>query len=618
MYSSAATALAALVLLVAPTTAHSWVEEMDVIDPKTGTFTGTPGYCRNNTKRTAPGFSDPLMVHILPSAGQPAIEERDTIPALDTTGIYPNDTMCKRSQQAQYQSNGSPRLQASPGDLVALRYQENGHVTIPSNQPGKQLNRGTVYIYGTTQPATPELFLNVFGQWNENSTGGDKRGVLLATQSFDDGYCYQVNGGNISTHRQAQFPHTPNQLMGANLWCQNDIALPTDIPTGKPYTLYWVWDWPTEPGVDPNLPKGKAELYSTCMDLDIVAQPGSKRRVKARQAPSPASQSALDHLNSAAIPAYVSSLTASPVPAGASQAVSAPDSAASPYVSSLTASAAPAGPSPTVSAQVSPASPESTITPSASPSVVANPANPAAQVIDYNSMTNAGEASYIENAVSAAIVAEAPKVPLTVTVDIVESVISPTAPGAAGAAAATQPASAPASTPVASPAYVAPASAPVASPAYVAPASSPAASPASMAPAATQAASPASASTPPTASTPTPAQAPANAVSSMPPDSLEINPPILSASPSTSTTVSLQGLSGTATPVAASPAVAATSVLAAGASKSPVIASGPATNSTAPVMASGSSQNGTVAAKGQRGCSATTCKSKRQSKIFGK
>lgn len=572
MYSSAAAALAALVLLVAPTTAHSWVEEMDVIDPKTGLFTGTPGYCRNNTKRTAPNFSDPLMVHILPSLGQPAIEERDTIPALDTTGVYPNDTMCKRTQDAQYQADGSPRLQAAPGDLVALRYQENGHVTLPQNQPGKPLNRGLVYIYGTTQPKFPERFLDVFGQWNAEGSGGDRRGKLLATQPFDDGYCYQINGGNISTHRQAQFPHTANQLMGTNLWCQNDIALPTDIPTGVPYVLYWVWDWPTSMYGDPNLPKGKAELYTSCMDVDIVAKQGSKRRVKARQASSPASSSAADHLNSAAIPAYVSSLTASPAAAGASPAVSAQ------------ASPAPAGASSAVSAVSAQASPA-----------------------DYNSTTNAGMASYIENAVSAAIVAEAPKVPLTVTVDIVESTVSPMT---AGAAAATQPAAAPASAPAASPAYVAPAANQAASPA-AAPASTPAASPASISPAATQPASPAPASAPPTATISTPAQAPAAAPSSMPPKSLDINPPILSASPSTPTSASTPGFSGTATPVVASPAVAATSVVAA------KIASGAATNSSSPVMASGASQNGTTAAKGQRGCTATTCKSKRQSKIFG-
>ena len=110
---------------------------------------------------------------------------------------------------------------------------------LPANQPGKPANRGLVYIYGTTQPKFPELFLDVFGQWNANGTGGDKRGRLLATQAFDDGYCYQVNGGNISISRQAQYPHTANQLMGTNLWCQNDIALPTDVTINEPYTLYW-------------------------------------------------------------------------------------------------------------------------------------------------------------------------------------------------------------------------------------------------------------------------------------------------------------------------------------------------------------------------------------------
>ena len=517
MYSSAAAALVALLLAV-PITAHSWVEELDVIDPKSGTFTGTPGYCRNNSQRTVPNFTDLLMVHILPAQGQPAIEERDTIPALDTTGIEPNDTMCKQTQQAQFQSSGSPRLQAAPGSLVSLRYQENGHVTLPQNQPGKPSNRGLVYIYGTTQPKFPELFLDVFGQWTADGTGGDKRGRLLATQPFDDGHCYQVNSGEISTNRQAQYPHTADQLMGANLWCQNNILLGADVPTGT-YTLYWVWDWPTEAGVDPNLPKGKAEIYTTCMDLDVVAKPGSKRRVKARQQPSPASAAAMN-LNSAAIPAYVSSLTASPAPAGAS---------------------------PAVAAQA----------PAASPNSI--PTSPTASVDSNSIMNTAGVASYIENAVSAAIMAQVPK---TITVDVVESVVSPMP---AANAAATQAASSPAAT-------AAPNSA--------------AAPAANNAPAANQAASQAAPST----ATPAPASAPVP--SSMPPTSLDINPPILSGSS--------PAFSGTA-----SPALRATSVAAAGAPAS----------SPAPVIASGASQNGTAAAK--RGCDARTCKSKRQSRIFG-
>lgn len=533
MHPSTAAALAALALLVTPAIAHSWVEELDVIDPKSGTFTGTPGYCRNNTKRTAPGFSDPLMVHILPTQGQPEIEQRDTNPATDITGVNHNDPMCKHSQQTAYQADGSPRLQAAPGALVSLRYAENGHVTLPNNQPGKPPNRGTVYVYGTTQPKSPELFLDVFGQWNADGTGGDGRGRLLVTQPYDDGRCYQVNGANISTSRQAQYPHTPDKLTGSDLFCQNNIALPTDIPTGKPYTIYWVWDWPTEPNVDPNLPKGKAELYTTCMDVDIVAKPASKRRIKARQAPSP---SASTNLNQAAIPQYVSSLTASPAPAGAS---------------------------PVVSAQASSPSPNTT------------PTTPAAQAAGSNSMTSAGLAAYIETAVSAAIAGQIPKAPITVTVDIVGAG-APSPMTAGTVVPVTQAAAAPAA---------------------------PSAAAVNNAPAANQAPAP-------TPSTSTPAQ---SSAPSMSPKSLDINAPILSASASTS---SAPAFSGTASPIVASPVVASPVVA------SPVVAS-PIVASPAPAgSASGASQNGTAVAAGgggksKRQCGAKTCKSKRQSKIFG-
>lgn len=153
-----------------------------------GSFTGNPGYARNNTMRTVPGFSDLLMVHILPGQGQPSIEERQAPAASaatpststatafsDTMSILPTDPMCKKTQQTMKQSNGSPRLQAAPGDNIALRYQENGHVTLPQNQPGKPANRGMIYIYGTTQPKTDENFLDVFKQWTSDGTGGDKR-----------------------------------------------------------------------------------------------------------------------------------------------------------------------------------------------------------------------------------------------------------------------------------------------------------------------------------------------------------------------------------------------------------------------------------------------------------
>lgn len=243
--------------LASTVTAHSWIEQLVVIDSN-GTMTGAPGFARGNVLRSSPGFSDPTMVNLIPPDGR------------QINQIFPTDLMCKSTQTVQNQTQGSPRLQASAGDNIALRYQENGHVTLPQNQPGKPDNRGTIFVYGTTQPQENDAFLSIHRVWNAAGTGGDRRGVLLSTQNFDDSQCYQVNGGQISQTRQKQFPHVANQLMGADIWCQQDIQIPATAPTGKPYTLYWVWDWPTLPGT-PGFPEGKQEIYTTCMDVDVTA-----------------------------------------------------------------------------------------------------------------------------------------------------------------------------------------------------------------------------------------------------------------------------------------------------------------------------------------------------------
>ncbi len=196
-----------------------------------GTMVGQPGFARGNVLRSTPGFGDPAMVNLLPYGGSDRA----------VNDIRANDLMCKSTQTSQSQTNGSPRLQAPAGAAIALRYQENGHVTLPQNQPGKPDNRGTVYVYGTTQSSADDSFLAIHRQWTADGKGGDGRGVLLSTQNFDDGQCYQVNGGLISQQRQQQFSHTASPTTGGDLWCQQDIALPTDLPANKAYTLYWVW-----------------------------------------------------------------------------------------------------------------------------------------------------------------------------------------------------------------------------------------------------------------------------------------------------------------------------------------------------------------------------------------
>ncbi|KAB8256751.1 hypothetical protein BDV32DRAFT_128634 [Aspergillus pseudonomiae] len=288
--------LLSLLFLTSTVVAHSWVEQLMVIAPN-GTFVGSPGYSRRNVLRSDPGYSDTKMQYLVPE---------------DRNELLPTDLLCKNTQQQQVQSEGSPRLQASAGAAIALRYQENGHVTQPGNQPGKPENRGTVYVYGTTKPKEDEKIMDVHKVWNKEGTGGDKRGVLLATRNFDDGRCYQVNGDSISKQRQSKFPHTADQLMGVNLWCQSDIALPSNAPPGKPYTLYWVWDWPTHPDVDPNLPKGKQEIYTSCIDVDVVANAGAQSHVAASYVND-------QSLNNAAIPAQLADIFGAGASSGSAQ-----------------------------------------------------------------------------------------------------------------------------------------------------------------------------------------------------------------------------------------------------------------------------------------------------------
>ncbi|KAL9035381.1 MAG: hypothetical protein Q9180_004893 [Flavoplaca navasiana] len=360
-------ALVAASLLVS-VTAHSWVEDINVI-AQNGTFVGEPGYPRANAKR-GPGVNpDKAMVHLLPPNGRPTGNK-----------ILDSDPMCMQSQQQPKQSNDSPMLKAAAGDMIAVRYQENGHVTLPQNQPGKAPNRGTVYIYGTTDPKPDEKFLSIHKVWNPEGTGGDKRGKLLTTQPYDDGQCYQMNGGEISAKRQGQFQHKADSLMGQDIWCQNNFKIPEDAPSGKPYTVYWVWDWDTAPGTA-GLPEGLKEKYTTCMDISI-GQGQSMSRSKAANAGAAKFADGQD-INRAAIQKYVQKLNAGDnifepgsvpsgqgSPAASSQPSSKPAAAPAPASSMAQASApAAAQQTVTVTAQAPPAEKTVTVTANGSPMV---------------------------------------------------------------------------------------------------------------------------------------------------------------------------------------------------------------------------------------------------------
>jgi hypothetical protein len=247
--------------------AHSWIEQIRNIDAQ-GAYVGEYGYPRGYKSKSEAGYdSEKDMVWLLPPL--------ETQPPF----INQENLLCNPNQRKQVQSEKYPRLKAPAEGWLALRYAENGHVTNPANggnlDVGRREKGGSVFVFGTTQPIEDEKIFNVL-QWNKDGTGGDKRGKLLAINDFDDGRCYENNQVAMSKERAAT---NPNFAMGQAqpgapgnypLMCETNVQLPKDAETGKTYTLYWVWQWPKEPGKDPIYPLGKAESYSSCQDIDVV------------------------------------------------------------------------------------------------------------------------------------------------------------------------------------------------------------------------------------------------------------------------------------------------------------------------------------------------------------
>lgn len=245
--------------------AHSWVEQLQRL-AKNGTMLAPLGYQRGYVARDNPVFKGDISDDLwqLPPN------------ARGTAELLASDPICSPQQSgSNYTDIDFPKLVTSPGDWLALQYQENGHVSLPTTQANKPRNRGTVYIYGTEQAKPNDTLLAIHNVWNVDGTGGDGRGRLIATRNYDDGQCYQTNNGDIAQSRMKQFSKVAENPMGSDMWCQSDIQLPTDITTGAEYTLYWVWDWPTLSKADAmigdeGVEVSKPEIYTSCIDMQIV------------------------------------------------------------------------------------------------------------------------------------------------------------------------------------------------------------------------------------------------------------------------------------------------------------------------------------------------------------
>lgn len=253
--------LAAIVPLVP---AHSWVEEYQVISDN-GSYTGALGYTRGYVSRTNPIFNGFSMLWLLPDSS--ARNPDQTV----RTRINSSDLVCPPQQRTSNYTAAFPKLQVSPGDYVAMKYLENGHVTLPWNITGKPAGSGTVFVFGTTTPSETQTIAEVM-EWNTAGTSGNGRGFLMTAQNFDDGRCHQINCGSISQQRQMMTPdHVAEQnTSSVESWCESDVKIPETIAVGT-LTTYWIWQWPTAPNIDCDTPAGKDEYYTSCADFDIVA-----------------------------------------------------------------------------------------------------------------------------------------------------------------------------------------------------------------------------------------------------------------------------------------------------------------------------------------------------------
>lgn len=248
--------LAAAILLACNTTvhAHTWVEEIRKV-ASNGSFVGAPGYIRDFTGRPPGVDPNTWNVNLLPPNGR-------------GNAFLSTDLMCKSNQLKGKQTKEYPALTAAPGDQIALRYLENGHVTLYTTNLGKPAGRGTVFVYGTKESLESDTYLGIHRVWNSEGTGGDKRGKLIATRPYDDGRCFQVNNSPLSAERKAKVAPFTDQD-GSDLLCQNDIQIPTDAGTSGSYTLYWVWEWPT---LDTNGAVATNESYTSCMDISMTSE----------------------------------------------------------------------------------------------------------------------------------------------------------------------------------------------------------------------------------------------------------------------------------------------------------------------------------------------------------
>jgi hypothetical protein len=142
-----------------------------------------------------------------------------------------------------------PRLVAKAGDALTAQYLENGHVTQDKLPPDNKPHPGNYSWFWTGKPFTGSTT-----DGSQLATFDDlsKSTLLSGPSDFDDGKCAESTNNDLG--RKGPIP------------CESHFTIPADTAPGI-YALYWVWDFTKLTAVDPSY----VEMYTSCMDVEIVA-----------------------------------------------------------------------------------------------------------------------------------------------------------------------------------------------------------------------------------------------------------------------------------------------------------------------------------------------------------
>lgn len=130
-------------------------------------------------------------------------------------------------------------LTIESGKTFVANYSENGHVTKDVLSPNNGPRPGNYTWYLAATDSTDENPLATYG-------AALQTGRVIASGDFDDGKCAEDATKGRAGPRQ----------------CQSSVTLPSTLSAGT-YELIWLWDFPKVDGV--------VEMYSSCMDITVVA-----------------------------------------------------------------------------------------------------------------------------------------------------------------------------------------------------------------------------------------------------------------------------------------------------------------------------------------------------------